>query len=362
MNSRETRRAAAAMLAEIQRLARPMRLMEVCGTHTTAICASGIRGMLPPEIELVSGPGCPVCVTPNCYIDQAIAYCKLPGMIVASFGDMLKVPGTASSLAREKEAGVNVRVVYSPLDAVQLAVDNPLYRVVFLAVGFETTAPAVAAAILTAVKKGLRNFFVLSSHKQVPPALRVLLALPETKLDGLLLPGHVCMITGLAPYAFLPVEYHKPAVVTGFGALDILRAIMLIMLQVSGVAETRLENAYPSVVRPDGNPVAQQMLEVVFEPDDSEWRGLGVIAASGLRLRREYQDYNAEYNLPVAVAESREPEGCRCGDVLRGFVQPPACSLFGKACLPVQPIGACMVSAEGACAAWYRYGQGRWLA
>jgi hydrogenase expression/formation protein HypD len=294
-------------------------------------------------------------------MDQAIAYCKLANVIVASFGDMLKVPGSTSSLGQEKEAGSDVRVIYSPLDAVQLAVDNPFHKVVFLAVGFETTAPAVAAAILTAARKGLRNFFILSSHKQVPPALQTLLALPETKVDGFLLPGHVCMITGLAPYAFLPAEYHKPAVVTGFAALDILRAIILLLRQAGG-ADPRLENAYPAVVRPDGNPVAQQLLAAVFEPDVSEWRGLGVISASGLRLRREYQDYNAEYSLPVVAATSCEPDGCRCGDVLRGFIHPPACALFGKACLPAQPIGACMVSTEGACAAWYKYRQGRWLA
>jgi hydrogenase expression/formation protein HypD len=273
---------------------------------------------------------------------------------------MLKVPGSVSSLAQAKASGADVRVVYSPLGAVKLASENPRRKIIFLAVGFETTAPATAAAVLTAAGLGLKNFFLLSAHKRISPALKGLLQLAGTQLDGLLLPGHVCMITGLEPFAFLPDEYHRPAVVTGFASLDILLSVCMLLRQATG--RPKLENAYPAAVRSEGNQVALRMLADVFEPSDQVWRGLGLIPRSGLALREALRLFDAEHSLPVAVAESAEPDGCRCGDVICGFIEPPACPRFGRSCSPPNPVGACMVSSEGACAAWYKYTHGRWLA
>lgn len=360
MNPSKVRRAAAAIIKDIGRLAvRPLRLMEVCGTHTVAIFKSGIRGVLPPQVELVSGPGCPVCVTPNTYIDQAIAYAQLPEVMVASFGDMLRVPGTVSSLEKERAAGRDVRVVYSALDALELATSNPSRKVVFLAVGFETTSPTVAAVILAAAKREINNFFVLSSQKLVPPVLRMLVTGAGTSVDGFLLPGHVCAISGLEPYRFLPDQYHIPAVAAGFEPLDILRSIQLLLRQlVDGRAE--IENAYPSVVRTDGNTAARHILDRVYKPADAVWRGLGSIPASGLVLRDEFSSFDASVNLSAVLGNSCEPAECCCGEVLRGVVRPTECPRFGKSCLPENPVGSCMVSIEGACSAWYKYGQGRW--
>jgi hydrogenase expression/formation protein HypD len=333
--------------------------MEVCGTHTVAIFRAGIRQLLPPNVELVSGPGCPVCVTPNEYLDTAIAYSCNPDIIITTFGDMLKVPGSESSLMAEKAKGADIRIVYSPLDSLTIAQENPNKKIVFLAVGFETTAPTAAATILQAELQGLTNFFVLSAHKVVPPALSAILAGPQTKVDGFLLPGHTVAISGLAPYRFVSQEYAVPAVVTGFEALDILQGIYLLLEQISA-GKAELVNQYRRVVKPDGNPAAREILSRVYQPDNTAWRGFGVIAGSGLALRAAYQRFDAKVSLPLGKVESQEPAGCRCGEVLRGLIVPADCPHFGLSCTPEQPVGACMVSVEGACAAWYKYGQGRW--
>ncbi len=356
----DSRRLAAFFRDGIARLAtRPVRLMEVCGTHTVAIFKAGIRQLLPEAVELVSGPGCPVCVTPNGYLDTAVAYSRRDDVIIATFGDMLRVPGSTSSLAAEQAAGADVRIVYSPLDSLTIAAANPGKKVIFLAVGFETTAPTAAATVLAAEQAGLENFFVLSAHKLVPPALRALLTAGETKVDGLLLPGHVSAIIGEAPYRFLADEFAVPAVIAGFEPLDILRAVYLLVQRISA-GEAALENEYRRVVPPAGNPAALAVLDRVYEPADAAWRGLGVIPASGLAVRAAYRRFDAPVALPVTAEETKEHAGCRCGEVLRGVARPQQCPLFGTACTPERPVGSCMVSVEGTCAAWYKDGAGRW--
>lgn len=356
----DTRLLAERLVGAINRLAtRPIRLMEVCGTHTVAIFKAGLRQMLPPEVELVSGPGCPVCVTPNEFLDTAIAYSRQSGVIITTFGDMLRVPGSSSSLAAEKMAGADIRLVYSPLDSLEIATANPTKNVIFLAVGFETTAPTAAATILAAEQAGLTNFFVLSAHKIVPPALRALLDSGEVQVDGLILPGHVSAIIGEEPYRFLTEEYRTPAVITGFEPLEILQAVYTLVKSIY-LDESRLDNQYRRVVKPEGNPVARAVLGRVYGEADAAWRGLGIIPVSGLTLRKEYQHFDARTQIPVAVEATREPVGCRCGEVLRGIIRPEVCPLFRQVCSPENPVGSCMVSVEGACAAWYKYGSGRW--
>lgn len=359
--SEEAKQAAAVLLKEITRLAegRHLRFMEVCGTHTVAIFKHGLRQLLPENVELVSGPGCPVCVTPNEYIDLAIAYSRQPQCILTTFGDMLRVPGTQSSLAEEKAQGRDIRIVYSPLDSLEIAKKNPEHQVIFLAVGFETTAPGAAAALLSAKAEGVKNFFLLSSHKLVPPALRALLQQGDSQVDGFILPGHVSAVIGMQPYGFLAEDYSLPGVVTGFEAMDILQSVYMLTKAVKE-QQPLLDNQYRSIVKAEGNPIACQILYQVYEPTEVSWRGLGRIPESGLRLRQEYQTFDAFTVLPVEKPFSQEPAGCRCGDVIKGKIKPFACSLFGKQCRPEQPVGACMVSVEGACAAWYKYGSGRW--
>ena len=338
---------------------RPIRLMEVCGTHTVAIFKAGIRQLLPKTVELVSGPGCPVCVTPNEYLDRAIAYSKQPQVIITTFGDMLKVPGSSSTLAAQKSAGADVRVIYSPLESLEIATANPDKKIIFLAVGFETTAPLAAATIMMAKQADIRNFYVLSAHKLVPPALNVLLQSKDSRVDGFLLPGHVSAIIGLAPYEFLIDKFNTPGVVAGFEPLDILQSIYMLTKQINrGVP--KLENQYGRIVAPAGNKVACQTVDQVYRPADAVWRGLGNLPGSGLSLREEYGAFDATRNLPVTVEDTKEPIGCRCGQVLRGVMMPTDCPLFGKTCLPEHPVGSCMVSVEGTCAAWYKYGAGRW--
>jgi hydrogenase expression/formation protein HypD len=361
-SNEETRRLANFLTAEIDRLAtRPIRLMEVCGTHTVAIFKAGIRQLLPPAVELVSGPGCPVCVTPNEYLDTAIAYSRQADVIITTFGDMLRVPGSTSSLAAEKAAGADIRIVYSPLDSLAVAAANTAKKVIFLAVGFETTAPTAAGTVLAAEQAGLKNFYVLSAHKLVPPALSALLAASESRVDGFILPGHVSAIIGEAPYRFLVEKHRLPAVVAGFEPLDILEAVHFLVKRIAA-GEAALENAYRRVVKPDGNPAARAVLVKVYTEADAAWRGLGVIPGSGLAVREEYRRFDARACLPVTPEPTKEPAGCRCGEVLRGVVRPAECPLFGKACRPEQPVGSCMVSVEGTCAAWYKYGSGRWQA
>lgn len=348
-------------LAElINRLAeshdRPMTFMEVCGTHTMAIYQFGIRSILPPGVRLISGPGCPVCVTPIGYVDKAVAYARLPDTIIATFGDMLRVPGSSSSLMEERARGADVRVVYSPLDAVSLADRNPGKRVIFLGVGFETTAPTIAGTILTAQAKGLTNLLVLASHKTIPVPMRILSSDPDLGIDGYLCPAHVSAIIGGDAYRFLAEEDGIPCVVTGFEPADILQGVAMLIRQIVE-RRTEVEIQYRRFVTREGNSRAKELISRVFIPCDSVWRGLGAIPDSGLSIREEFSRFDAEKSLPVVVEESREPTGCLCGEVLKGKISPSECPLFGTACTPEDPVGACMVSSEGSCAAAYKYGQ-----
>jgi len=333
---------------------REIKLMEVCGTHTVSIAKNGLRGVMPEWLTLLSGPGCPVCVTANHDIDTAIAIAQVPGVTLTTFGDMMKVPGSYSSLTKEKAAGRDVRIVYSPLDALNLAIKEPGRQVVFVAVGFETTVPLIAAAILRAQEAGIENFSIFSSHKTVPAALGALVNDPDVKVDAFILPGHVSTIIGMEPYRFLAEEYKVPGVIAGFEPVDMLQAIWMLVKQiVEGRAE--IEIAYRRGVEPEGNPTAQAMVEKVFEPIDADWRGIGVIPGTGLGIRDEFAAYDATRRFELDVPEPKEIKGCQCGDVLRGIVLPFECKLFAKGCTPEHPIGPCMVSSEGSCAAYYRY-------
>lgn len=333
---------------------RDCKLMEVCGTHTVAIAKHGIRAMMPSTVSLLSGPGCPVCVTANVDIDRAIALSKMDDVIVATFGDMMKVPGSYSSLSGEKGEGADIRVVYSALDAVDLAQRTPEKRVVFLAVGFETTAPTIAASVLEAKKRNLSNFYTHVVHKTVPQALRALIESGEVKITGLILPGHVSAIIGSRPYEFLADEYKVPCVISGFEPLDVLQSIYMLVRQVEEGA-AKIEVQYKRGVLPQGNVTAVETMEKVFEPCDADWRAIGIIPGTGLKLREEYAEFDAVDRLPVDLPPAREPKGCQCGEVLRGVLFPFQCKLFGRACTPEDPVGPCMVSSEGSCAAYYRY-------
>jgi hydrogenase expression/formation protein HypD len=350
------RAAAAGLLQQIGRvdLREPVTFMEVCGSHTMAISRSGIRSLLPERVRLVSGPGCPVCVTPISNIDHAIALAGRPDVTLATFGDLIRVPGSASSLERERAAGADVRVVYSTLDALALARREPGRQVIFLGVGFETTAPTVAAALLEADATGLTNFFVLSDHKVMPPPMRALMEAPDVNVRGFLCPGHVSAVIGANAYRFLADEYGASCVVAGFEPLDILQAVLLLMKQAAqGRAE--VENAYGRAVTAEGNVAAQAVLARAFTPAEAEWRGFGVIPASGLRIRSEFEHLDAARRFDVSIPQGRDHPACRCPDVLRGVVTPPECPLFARTCTPADPVGACMVSTEGTCAAYYRY-------
>ena len=332
----------------------PVKIMEVCGTHTVSIAKNGLRAVMPERVTLLSGPGCPVCVTANRDIDVAIELAKQPGVAVTTFGDMMKVPGSYSSLAAEKADGNDVRIVYSPLDAIAMAVNEPDKQVVFVAVGFETTAPLIAAAILRAKEAGLENFSVFCAHKTVPAALGALVNDPEVKIDAFILPGHVSTIIGSEPYEFLAEEYHVPGVITGFEPVDVLQGVYMILKQLEeGRAE--IEIAYHRGVMPEGNVHAREMVDQVFEPVDADWRGIGVIPGTGLAIREEYAHYDAAKRIPVTPPEPKEIKGCQCGEVLRGITLPFECKLFGRGCTPEHPIGPCMVSSEGSCAAYYRF-------
>jgi len=334
---------------------RTITLMEVCGTHTMAIYQHGIRSLLPEQIRLVSGPGCPVCVTPVGYVDQAVALSRRPNTIIASFGDMVRVPGSSSNLLQEQARGATIKIVYSPLDAVNLAERTPGADVVFLGVGFETTAPTVAAAILTAAQKDLDNFYVLCSHKTMPGPMTTLAGDPEIQVDGYLCPAHVSAIIGANAYQPLVDAYQVPCVVTGFEPLDMLQGVLMLARQVvAGVA--RVETQYSRVVKPEGNPKARKILYQVFETCAARWRGIGDIPDSGLQLRPDYHRFDAARQLPVAIEPSIEHQGCLCGEILKGKLRPKDCPLFRTTCTPEDPVGACMVSSEGTCAAEYKYG------
>lgn len=335
---------------------RPANLMEVCGTHTVAIFKHGIRQFLPEKVSMLSGPGCPVCVTPNADIDKAIALAQNGGVILVTFGDMMKVPGSYSSLHQVRAIGADIRVVYSVLDALKLAEDNPGKSVVFFGVGFETTAPTTASAIVAAERLGLDNFFLLSVHKLIPPAMRALLASDEVHIDGFLCPGHVSTIIGSQPYEFIPREYGIPCVIAGFEPLDILQAIDMLLEQISA-EEARVDIQYRRAVRQEGNPVALKCLSTVFEVTDAGWRGIGIIPGSGLKLGQQFRRFDAECAFKIVTRPPKEAANCRCGDILRGVSTPWECHLFAKACTPEHPVGPCMVSTEGTCSAWYLYGE-----
>ena len=329
--------------------------MEVCGTHTVSIFRSGIRSLLPESIELISGPGCPVCVTPIGEIDRALRLAHRRDVALLTFGDLMRVPGSTSSLSRARAEGSDVRVITSPLDTLEIAQGEPGKKAVFFAVGFETTSPAIAAAVREAGRKGIDNLFVLSSLRLIPPALRVLLSSGKLALDGFLLPGHVSVIIGAEPYSFLAREFSSRGVITGFEALDILKGVsMLLRQKKEGRAEIEIQ--YRRAVRAEGNPRALRVMEEVFTPVDARWRGLGTIPNSGLALGEKFGDMDAAKAFDIPYEEVDEPPGCRCGEVLQGLVRPPECPLFGVRCSPLNPVGPCMVSSEGSCAAFYRYG------
>ncbi|MBN1962077.1 MAG: hydrogenase formation protein HypD [Deltaproteobacteria bacterium] len=336
----------------------PLTFMEVCGTHTMAIAKSGLRSLLPSQINLVSGPGCPVCVTPVSYIDHALALSHLSSVTLTTFGDLLRVPGSPDSdeitnnLIHAKARGADIRVVYSPLEALKVAREHPSREIVFLGVGFETTTPIIAATILNAQREGLNNFSVLCAHKTIPEAMAMLANSDELKLDGFLAPGHVSVVLGHSAYTELAIRYNVPCVIAGFEAIEIVRALSCLVAQCQS-GRAVVENCYSAVVHINGNPRARHILSQVFEPCDSIWRGLGIIAHSGLRLRSEYAKFDAALKFSVSLKKSIEPVGCHCGEVLRGILDPVLCPLFGKTCTPENPIGACMVSSEGSCAARY---------
>ena len=344
-------------LEEIRSLVtRPWAMMEVCGGQTHSIIRNGIDQLLPPEIELIHGPGCPVCVTPLEMIDKALAVAALPQVIFCSFGDMLRVPGSAKDLLRVKSEGGDVRIVYSPLDAVTLAQANPQREVVFFGIGFETTAPANAMAVRQARRLGLRNFSMLVSHVRVPPAICAIMEAPGNRVQAFLAAGHVCSVMGYWEYAPLVERYHVPIVVTGFEPLDVLEGIRRTVAQLER-GEARLENAYARAVTYEGNRAAQAVLAEVFEPVDRAWRGIGVIGQSGWRLSADYRDYDAEFRFAVGEINTRESDLCHSGEVLQGRLKPNQCPAFGQLCTPRTPLGATMVSSEGACAAYYQYGR-----
>lgn len=360
LKAEETALLAAKMKAEIRRLCagRKLRVMEVCGTHTVAIFRHGLRELLADEIELISGPGCPVCVTPRSYLDTALACAAKDNVSVLSYGDLLRVPASNGSLAFARAQGADVRVVTSPLEAFSFAVKEPQRRFVFLAVGFETTAPAASATLQMARTAGLRNLFFLSAHKLVPPVLEALLEEDGCKLDGLLLPGHVSAVIGLSGYRFIAAEKRMPCVVAGFAALEILQAVLALAEQCAQGA-ARLENHYRHVVTQAGNVRALEIMSEFYQAVDAEWRGFGRIKSSGLELRPQYRQWDAVQVFGLPEIASLEPPGCRCAEVLQGKIRPPECELFGGECTPLHPVGACMVSLEGACAAWHNHGGGK---
>ena len=331
-----------------------INLMEVCGTHTVALARTGVRSILPQGVKLVSGPGCPVCVTSNKDIDTVIALSRIDNVIITTFGDMTRVPGSTSSLNEEKAAGRDIRIVYSPLDGLRCAQDNPDKEVIFVGVGFETTTPLIASTIRRAKTAGIDNFSVFAAHKTVPHTLDVLVNDPEVDITALILPGHVSTIIGKQPYEFLADTYGIPGVIMGFEPIDLLSGIAMLLKMLSeGRAE--IINDYKRGVMDEGNIAAQETIAEAFEPCDATWRGLGLIEGSGYALRKDYEKYDALRKFAPAVEPTIEPKGCRCGDVLRGVIDPKECPLFEKVCSPEHPVGPCMVSSEGSCAAFYKY-------
>ncbi len=331
-----------------------LRLMEVCGTHTMSIFKHGIRSVLPKGITLLSGPGCPVCVTAQKDIDAFVEFAKKENVIVTTFGDLMKVPGSGSTLAKENAEGADVRIVYSAFDAVDIAKQNPDKEVVFCAVGFETTIPTIAATILSAKGEGVNNFTIYSANKLTPPALSALMETDGVKIDGFILPGHVSVITGTNAYRDTFEKYDIPSVITGFEPIDILKAV-LILIQQNETGVPALVNAYPRAVSDQGNVKAKAIMNQVFELCDATWRGIGDIPASGMGLKKEFEGFDAAKKFNMDMPEVAEPAGCACGEILMGLKTPEACKLYKKTCTPMTPVGPCMVSSEGSCAAFYRY-------
>lgn len=353
------------LLHEIQKLAeqlgrkknQPLKLMEICGGHTHSIFKYGIEALLPDTIELIHGPGCPVCVMPRGRLDDAIALAENPHVIFATFGDAMRVPGSQKSLLQAKAQGADIRMVYSPLDSLQIARENPHKEVIFFSIGFETTAPSTALTVLQAQAEKINNFSLFSNHVLVIPALTALLDNPDLQLDGFIGPGHVSMVIGVEPYQVISDRYNKPLVVSGFEPLDILQSIWMILQQmVEGRCE--VENQYSRLVQQQGNRVALEAVHQVFEVRETfEWRGLGDIPYSGLKIRPEYAQFDAEAKFTLPNLKVADAAACQCGEILKGVLKPWQCKVFGTACTPETPIGTCMVSSEGACAAYYKYGR-----
>lgn len=343
------------LISEIEKFADAnVNLMEVCGTHTMAIFRSGIKQLLPKNLNLISGPGCPVCVTSQTDIDRMLALARMKNVIITTFGDMLKVPGTKSSLEKERGNGCDIRTVYSPLDTLDIASSNKNKEVVFLAVGFETTSPAVASVVSDTKVKKIKNFSIYSSHKIIPPAMQALLQAKEIKLDGFICPGHVSTIIGSSSYEFICRDYKIPCVISGFEPVDILETVLMLLKQTQQ-KKAVVEIQYKRAVQPQGNILAQQILRQVFTESDARWRGLGTIPKSGYKLNRDYENFDAEKKFDLKVTVSQEHKNCLCGEVLRGVKTPLQCKLFAKVCNPENPYGPCMVSSEGTCSAWYKY-------
>jgi hydrogenase expression/formation protein HypD len=328
-------------------------LMEVCGGHTMAIHRFGLHTLIPPNIHLVSGPGCPVCVSSQHFIDLAMAFSRIKDVIITTYGDLIRVPGSSTSLEKERAAGSDIRIVYSVLETLEIAILNPAKKVIFLGIGFETTAPATAAAIIKAKQETISNFFVLSAHKIMPPVMKALVE-EGVKIDGFIAPGHVTAITGTSIYNELVSVYRLGVVVSGFEPVDIMLSVLMLVTQIES-GKLKVEVQYQRVVNNEGNRIAQNVLNEVFKYRDDRWRGLGIIPASGLMIADKFSSFDAEKQFSVDVPESTEPKGCICGQILRGLKTPVDCTLFARRCTPSDPVGACMVSGEGTCATYYKY-------
>ncbi|MCG5057217.1 MAG: hydrogenase formation protein HypD [Limnoraphis sp. WC205] len=354
-----------ALMGEINRLAlvlertseHPLKIMEVCGGHTHSIFKYGIEELLPDSIELIHGPGCPVCVMPRGRLDAAIKLADIPNVIFTTFGDAMRVPGSEKSLLQAKAEGADIRMVYSPLDALPIAKQNPDKEVIFFGLGFETTAPSTAFTILQAEAENIKNFSIFCNHVIVVPALEALLDNPDLELDGFIGPGHVSMVIGSNPYQIIAEKYYKPVVVSGFEPLDIVQSIWMLLQQLVD-RRCEVENQYKRLVQPDGNPMALEAIKKVFEVrEEFEWRGLGEIAQSGLKINSNYAQFDAEVKFNISDVKVPDAAACQCGEILKGVLKPWQCKVFGTACTPETPIGTCMVSSEGACAAYYKYGR-----
>ncbi len=331
-------------------------IMEVCGTHTTAIFRFGLKSLMPKRVNLISGPGCPVCVTSQEDIDKMIACADLKETTITTFGDMMNVPGSNSNLNEKKADGKDVRIVYSPLDALEMAKKSPQKNIIFMGVGFETTTPTVAATLVKAKAEGIKNFSVISSHKIMPPPMRALLEAKETKIEGFICPGHVSTVIGSIPYEKIAEDFKVPCVISGFEPVDIMQSILILLNQIK-IKKSSVEIEYKRAVKREGNKKAQEIIYKVFEVTDATWRGIGNIAESGLKIKPEFEEFDAEKKFRIRVAKSKKNSSCICGEILKGNKLPTDCRLFAKSCIPENPVGACMVSSEGTCAAYYKYGR-----